>query len=48
MRPTATRPHPRASWRALSREQKLAVLQHVRERQQRQVEVEIRRLGTLV
>lgn len=48
MRPTATRPQPRASWRALSPEQKQAVLRHLRERQQREVEVEIRRLGTLV
>ncbi|NHC24762.1 hypothetical protein G6553_16470 [Nocardioides sp. IC4_145] len=48
MRPTTTRPQPRASWRALSREQKQAVLQDVRERQQRQVEVEIRRLDALV
>ena len=48
MQTTATRSQPRASWRALSREQKQAVLQDVRERQRRQVEVEIRRLGTLV
>ncbi|MDN4171497.1 hypothetical protein QWY28_00925 [Nocardioides sp. SOB77] len=48
MTTAATRPQPRASWRALSPEQKQARLRHLRERQQRQVELEIRRLGPLV
>ncbi|MTB85619.1 hypothetical protein [Nocardioides marmotae] len=43
----ATRPRPRGSWRALSREQKQARLQRLRERQRREVELEIRRLGPL-
>ncbi|MEV7427985.1 MULTISPECIES: hypothetical protein [unclassified Nocardioides] len=48
MTTTSERPHRRAGWRALTPEQKQARLRHLRERQQRQVELEIRRLGTLV
>ena len=45
---TSTRPQPRASWRALTPEQKQARLDRLRERQARQVELEIRRLDALV
>lgn len=45
---TATRPQPRASWRALTPEQKQARLERLRERQAREVELEIRRLDALV